>query len=87
MFYTLVELSESLTITPENAIELEMKLNAANLKKKVFRLQLEKAEVDEHHKVQMAVEKVRRELRGEFGEGEGKITALSKTVVLQGKTL
>jgi hypothetical protein len=48
LFYTLMELFQEVAISEDGVLTFEMKLNASKLKKKVFRLEIERQKIDQN---------------------------------------
>ena len=48
VFYTIMELFDTLIISPDGTILLSMQLNSSTLKKKTFELRLEKQAIETH---------------------------------------
>lgn len=58
-----------------------MKLNASKLKKKVFRIEIPKVEVDPNEMMRVKLENMKRELKAESSAKEDKIDRLAKRTV------
>ncbi len=60
LFYTLMELFQEVIIGEDGVLTFEMKLNASKLKKKVFRLQIERQKMDQNELLGLKFETMRK---------------------------
>jgi hypothetical protein len=60
LFYTLMELFQEVCVSEEGLLTFEMKLNATKLKKKVFKLEIVKQDIDPNEMMGLKCETLKR---------------------------